>query len=117
MRVQGVRADVGMDVLEFARDAHDECMHAQTLCNARTHVTVQEALRELDKDKPHLIVHQHHCSAGFGAYLLSQLEALNRSLVARTRVRPFSPPPPPPHTLPVHALGSQSPHTAANAQY
>ena len=38
---------------------------------------------ELSRPRPRLLVHQHHCSPGFGTYLLPQLQRLNQTLVAK----------------------------------
>ena len=45
--------------------------------------TWQAALHELRRPRPRLLVHQHHCSQGLGAYLLPQLLQLKQSLKSR----------------------------------
>jgi hypothetical protein len=40
----------------------------------------QKAMKELDKDRPHLLIHQHNLNSGFGRYLLPQMQELNETL-------------------------------------
>jgi hypothetical protein len=71
---------------KFVNLEHQPCdkrLTSQNIMDWDHSPTWKAAQHELNRTTPYLLVHQHHCSPGFGAHLLPQLLQLKRSLRVR----------------------------------